>query len=334
MPDIVPNALRITVTRRFAPAATSEQTQQQAFRAFWLPLIPESAPGEADRSMRDLEAQLKQLFPDALKDRIVAARHDLDGIERDGAEAKGAARGTWREWLDRLSPSAARRRPPAAKPDFSFFVTDVRYGSISLALGIAGIRSFIDYFDANFELAWAVLGMYVPEAFAASVTGAEAGDYAATVEVQPDMAAARNPAERGRMQAGDRKWQLVNLTLLLPVILMLGVGWLMLDHFPNTQPIRTEQWSKILDTQADSWAKLSGQQHALIATLIANLPADPAKDCCCAPTPPPPSKPRTRGVAGTCGRAAIAAERSARAAEAALRRADALAHPSAPVPQK
>jgi hypothetical protein len=301
---------RITVNhRRALRTTTSPASQQEAFLEFWRAVAvaparpPRPASGRAAASegpeaefdrLREMEAHWITTFPRKLKDLLVDA---LPGL------ASGRPP-WWRfETISAAEATSTQKRKP--EPDFEFFITgEIVYGSMTFDLGIAGIKEFLELFNNNFDLIWPFLSMYVPVAFADSV-GGSASDYASSVEGGASLALAAQAAKPPPV-SDFRKWLIVNLSLVVPVLLMLAVGWVLLDHYPS-----------VSEAQDKAWEALSKQQNELIKTL-----SNPATSTCCCLPPAPAPNPPSPHPSGPCARAAIAAQQAAVAAAAAQKAAE------------
>jgi hypothetical protein len=275
-----PNRFEVELKNQRDAGVTSDGdsrlSQEELKTSFWNAVFAGRSHLDKDRSADDLHDEWLANFPTALKANFLAARRN-----RGRSEAA----------------------PPAG--DFSFRVSEVRYSSLSFALLIEGARKLYDFCNNDPALVQSLLNLCIPLATADAV-GAPSDAFAVSVNAGTTT---RTPlARRAGEQAGaaaELVRRMVWVPLLLPILLMILIGFLFFDYLKSAQPER-EMWAHLKDREtlasertraaAKEWQSLTSQQRALINIL---MPAQSDRKDGPPPPPPPPRHALARRAADT-----------------------------------
>lgn len=195
--------------------------------AFWYPLIREIEPIRPDRDIPPvdlIEARLRQNLGRHLHNALIAYFSGAD-MRRLAEHASVQAAHEERPARTGLLPQHA-----ALLPLVSFQLRQIEYGSLDLALEIAGIQQLAKLFDGNFDVFMMFMEGYLPVAFEETLAPFHIDTEFLLFEAVPsqavfaDFASASRPSVAARMRDKAESMRLlVNGTLVIPVLLALAV---------------------------------------------------------------------------------------------------------------
>lgn len=120
----------------------------------------------------------------------------------------------------------------SSKPLFAFRVSQIEYGSLDFTVDVTGVQQLVDLFDKNFDLFVALTAGYVHTAFGNAtivrpelyeVTLVNCSDIAWAFRSTTATAPAPGDPDATRLAHLKYVWNVVQGTLLLPVLLALAV---------------------------------------------------------------------------------------------------------------
>jgi hypothetical protein len=235
-PDETPLHLTLTFRHR------NESSEEDSPRAFWSQVQSNYRnSGFEDAPPRRLEERIIAAFGRDLRGTLINEFMFGRGIRNRHPRFPGDER------LVEYGPPSS-----TSIPAFTFQVTGISYGSLSLGVDVVGVKGLIEFFNNNFALFHTVLSQYAPLAFAAAATGYDTGyiegptcSVNAPQQVMDAFSqagsspAAPDPNQQGtssvplKTQAINWAWVVSNTSLIVPVALALAVVYMAFQSLSN-----------------------------------------------------------------------------------------------------
>ncbi len=175
----------------------------------------------------------------------------------------------------------------------AFRTVGFRYGSLSLDLDVAGVKSLVEFFDGNMEVFQVALEQYAPTALGGSVTSYDRNNIrgmecsavpsaALAAAFTASSGAATGQSSQSvtsglgsKLQAVNWAWIIANTSLVVPVLLSIFVWYVTVQGIEKDR----EQLRQMISSLAD-------KQNEVIKLLVIEHQANLSK-----PEKPPPSLP-------------------------------------------